>query len=77
MFDSRSANEYFEKNEKQTYKKQTRRIRMILDLLYFTRMAERRTATIVFKEQDTYMMKTARRSILETERKYRKFPNKV
>ena len=52
---------YFKDNKMHENFKQLKRTWMILDTIYFAVMAEKRISTTVFKEQENYMMKTARR----------------
>jgi hypothetical protein len=60
LYSDKEPEVYFRDNKTHENFKQLKRTWMILDTIYFAVMAEKRISTTVFKEQENYMMKTAR-----------------
>lgn len=58
IFAKFTAKDYFRNNNLQENRKQNRRTWMILDMLYFSLLAEKRISITIFKEKECYMMKT-------------------
>ena len=57
LFQDKSAKVYFERNLPNTKDKQVKRTWMILDIIYFAIMAERRISSTIFQEQEMHMTK--------------------
>ena len=60
LYSDKEPEAYFKDNKMHENFKQLKRTWMILDTIYFAVMAEKRISTTIFKEQENYMMKTAR-----------------
>jgi len=60
LYSDKEPEVYFKDNKMHENFKQLKRTWMILDTIYFAVMAEKRISTTIFKEQENYMMKTAR-----------------
>lgn len=61
LYSDKEPEIYFKDNQKVQNNRQRRRTWMILDTIYFAVLAEKRISTTIFKEQENYMMKTARK----------------
>jgi hypothetical protein len=61
IFKKRSVDEYFEKNEQNMNVHQRNRTWMVIDLVYYGIMTEKRFSSLTFREQEKFMDKTLRK----------------